>query len=500
MKRAERVLLVLGNQLFPPAELPGPEGTLVFMAEDIGLCTDHRHHQQKLVLFLAAMRHYADELQKRGYRVDYHRLDRAAPPLLEKLKTTLEACNASELVHFEIVDRPFRRRFDAFAGELGVELRTLPSPMFLCSRERFRGYMDAMKRPFMAEFYSRERRRLGILVEADGQPEGGKWSFDADNRKRLPREIEPPALPQPRRSEHVGAVVELVRREFPDHPGDARDFAWPVTRRQALHWLNDFLQHRFADFGAYEDAISQRSDTIFHSLLSPALNLGLLTPGEVVDRALERAAADDVAMNSLEGFVRQVIGWREFMRGIDDMYGERQAAANFFGHQRELAATWWRADTGIPVLDDTIAGALRHGWNHHIQRLMVIANVMNLAGIHPHAAYRWFMEMYVDSSDWVMGPNVYGMGLFSDGGIFATKPYICGSNYLLKMSDYPRGDWCDELDGLYWGFVERHRAFFAANQRLSMMVRALDKLSAERRGRIGAAAGAFIERNTRPAG
>ena len=477
MKNAERVVLILGNQLFPPAELPGPEGTLVFMAEDLGLCTEHRHHQQKLVLFLASMRHYAGELESRGYRVDYHYLDRASPPLLEKLATTLAACGARELVHFEIVDRPFRQRFEECAKDWGVALKTLPSPI-------------------MAEFYSRERRRLGILVDEQGRPEGGKWSFDTDNRKRLPRDIEPPALPRPRRSEHVDGVIELVRREFPDHPGDARDFAWPVTRRQALHWLNDFLKCRFADFGAYEDAISRRSDTVFHSLLSPALNLGLVTPGEVVTRALNHADTQGVPMNSLEGFVRQIIGWREFIRGIDDCYGEQQAAGNFFGHQRELAATWWTAETGMPILDDAIAGALRHGWSHHIQRLMVIANIMNLAGIHPHAAYRWFMEMYVDSADWVMGPNVYGMGLFSDGGLFATKPYICGSNYLLKMSDYSRGPWCDELDGLYWGFVERHRDFFASNPRMAMMVRALDKLSPERRKKITAAAQDFITRNT----
>ena len=238
--------------------------------------------------------------------------------------------------------------------------------------------------------------------------------------------------------------------------------------RGALEWLEDFLKVRFAEFGPFEDAISTRSRTVFHSVLSPLMNLGLLTPDEVVSRAVEYAEQAEVPLQSVEGFVRQIIGWREFIRGVYQNFDDKQSTSNHFDHQRELTDDWYRGTTGIPPLDDTIRTALELGWTHHIPRLMVAANLMTLAEIHPQSAWRWFMEMYVDSSEWVMGPNVFGMGLFSDGGIFATKPYICGSNYLLKMSDFRKGEWCDVVDGLYWRFIQKHRAFFSLSRDLRL--------------------------------
>ena len=241
--------------------------------------------------------------------------------------------------------------------------------------------------------------------------------------------------------------------------------------------------------------MTTRSATVFHSLLSPYLNMGLLTPEEVLDKATARA--DDIPLPSLEGFVRQVIGWREFVRGIYREFSDRQESSNFWDHERELTDAWYHGTTGIPPLDDTIRTAQRLGWTHHIPRLMVMGNLMTLCEIRPASAHRWFMEMYVDSSEWVMGPNVYGMGLYSDGGIFATKPYICGSNYLRKMSDYPKGDWCDIVDGLYWRFIDKHRDFFESNPRLALMPRALDRLDDDRRRCIFAAAEEFLDRHTR---
>ena len=212
---------------------------------------------------------------------------------------------------------------------------------------------------------------------------------------------------------------------------------------------------------------------------------------------LERYEAQDLPIESIEGFVRQVIGWREFIRGVYHVYGEEQESRNFWGHERELTDDWYRGTTGIVPLDDAIKTSLRLGWAHHIQRLMVLGNLMTLCEIRPADAWRWFMEMYVDSSEWVMGPNVYGMGIFSDGGVFATKPYICGSNYLLKMSDYSRGDWCDTVDGLYWRFIDKHREFFASNPRLALMPKALDRLNEDRRETIFVAAETFLDRFTR---
>jgi deoxyribodipyrimidine photolyase-related protein len=486
------MLVIFGNQLFAPRHLPPAGSTPIFMAEDPGLCTYEKHHQQKIVLFLSAMRSYADELRDAGFEVQYLTLDMSDKRSYEEKLAA--AMSSSGLMHFEIEDKAMEQRLIAFATDNGLEREERRSPMFCCSRERFAEFAKDKRRLLMADIYQQQRKRLDILIEDDGSPVGGRWSFDAENRKRLPREVDPPAIPSPRRNRHVRDVIALVEREFPDNPGNAADFCWPVTRADAETWLDDFITHRLELFGPYEDAITRRSSTVFHSLLTPCLNIGLLTPGDVVEKALRHA--DSVALQSLEGFVRQVIGWREFVRGIYREFGEQQEQSNFWSHERELTTDWYDGTTGIPPLDDTIATAKRLGWTHHIPRLMVLGNLMTLCEIRPASAHRWFMEMYVDSSEWVMGPNVYGMGLFSDGGIFATKPYICGSNYLLKMSDYKKGPWCDIVDGLYWRFIDKHREFFADNPRLALMPRALDRLSSERRNRIFPAAETFLENAT----
>ena len=470
------------------------------MAEHRDLCADIRHHKQKLVLFFAAMRAHASALERDGRRVHYRRFAAEDDKdFLEHLATVIAARRIEHLVHFEIEDKPVERRVNEFAKQQGLERKQLASPMFLCSRERFAKFARGKTELRMADFYRSERHRLNLLLTGDGSPRGGKWSFDADNRKKLPDDIEPPALPESDGGDTVRDVIDLVEKHFQGNPGNLDDFIWPTTRRSALYWLRNFLDERLAEFGPYEDAISTRSDTVFHSALSPAMNLGLITPAEIVDAAIEHADANDVPLQSLEGFVRQVIGWREFVRGVYRCYDDDPGEINFFGHRRELTEDWYRGSTGIVPLDDAIRIANARGWTHHIQRLMVVGNLMTLCEIRPKSAYRWFMEMYVDSADWVMAANVYGMGLFADGGSFATKPYICGSNYLLNMSDYAKGPWCDIVDGLYWRFIDKHREFFAGNPRLAVMPKALERIKPERRERIFAAAEEFLAKYTRPA-
>ncbi|MBT8092203.1 MAG: cryptochrome/photolyase family protein [Gammaproteobacteria bacterium] len=496
MARTDSLLVVLGNQLFAAKHLPPPSEVSVFLAEDMGLCTYVRHHQQKIVLFLAAMRAYRDELRSLGYDVTYRQLDAGSEESYEhKLEAALKTSGARRLLHFEVEDKPMESRLIEFARSNDVERCELRSPMFTCTRSDFQAYASDRNRLLMADFYKQQRQRLGILVGQDGQPQGGRWSFDEDNRKKLPKTVTVPDMRWAPATEHVTEVIALVQTEFAHHPGRAAEFCWPTTRQQARDWLDDFVADRLDDFGPYEDAMTTRSATVFHSALTPCLNLGLLTPDEVVDAVLRRAG--DAPLASVEGFVRQVIGWREFIRGIYQNFSGRQDGANFWDHQRDLTDAWYDGTTGIVPLDDTITTAQRLGWTHHIPRLMVLGNLMTLCEIRPDRAHRWFMEMYVDSSEWVMGPNVYGMGLFSDGGIFATKPYICGSNYLLKMSDYGKGPWCDIVDGLYWRFIDKHRAFFSANPRLALMPRALDRLDDDRRTRITEAAETFLANHTR---
>lgn len=503
---SRELFVILGNQLFPPSLLDRHGDTLFFMAEDVGLCTYVKHHQQKIVLFLSAMRSYADELRGRGMDIRYHKLGdvegKKDKGYTHKLATTVNQAKKDgepfgRLAYFEVEDRFMEEALAAFADEHGLEQEVLPSPMFLTTREQFAEYNSVVKRPFMADFYKRQRKRLDVLMTKDGKPRGGQWSFDADNRKKLPKRVAVPERVTAHPTEHTEDVIALVQERFGDHPGDAAQFWLPTTRRQVLAWLDDFFEHRFKQFGDYEDALSTRDPVLFHSVLSPSINLGLVTPDEVIQRALDAAEAHDVPINSLEGFVRQIIGWREFIRGIYRHYGEQQDGANFWGHTRKLKPCWYAGDTGLPPLDDVIRKAQRYGWAHHIERLMIAGNLMLLCEVEPHAAYTWFMEMFVDSSDWVMGPNVYGMAIFSDGGVFATKPYICGANYVLKMSDYPRGDWCDVMDGLYWRFVDKHRDFFESQPRLNMMTRTLEKIDGERKRRIFGAAEAFIEKVTR---
>ncbi len=495
MSAPDSLLVILGSQLFEAQHLPPPDRVVVFMAEDLGLCTEVRHHQQKIVLFLSAMRAYADELTDAGYRLHYVRLDaNDRTPYEDKLDAALATTGCTSLVHFEIEDKPMEARLRDFAAGRSLDRSELASPMFLCPRSTFADYARGKKRLLMGDFYKQQRRKLGLLLDDDGGPTGGRWSFDADNRKKLPKTIEPPPLAWPAPNDHVNDVIAAVTEHFQDHPGNAAEFRWPTTRGQAFAWLEDFIDQRLSQFGPYEDAMTHRSASVFHSALTPCLNLGLITPAEVIERVMSRAG--DVPLNSLEGFVRQVIGWREFVRGVYRQFSETQEERNFWQHDRDLTSAWYDGSTGIEPLDDTIRTAQRLGWTHHIPRLMVAANLMTLCEIRPRAAHRWFMEMYVDSAEWVMGPNVYGMGLFSDGGIFATKPYICGSNYLLKMSDYGKGPWCDVVDGLYWRFISRNREFFSGNPRLALMPRALDRIPVDRAGRIFTAAEEFIERCT----
>lgn len=496
--------VILGNQLFPPALLRSQAQLPFFMAEDLGLCTYVRHHRQKIVMFLAAMRAYREELELRGFDVHYEPLAEGAD-YETRLLRWMRRHRLTALRAWEVEDKPFEQRLRAFAATHGFALEFLPSPMFLTTRAQFHDW-QAAHRLHMADFYRWQRQRLGVLLERDGRPLGRRWSFDAENRKPLPKALAIPAARIAPATGHVRDVIEIVRRQFCSHSGelDERDWWLPTTRAQALRMLEDFLEHRLELFGPYEDALSDRDPFLFHSALTPALNLGLITPAEVLERTLQAAKRRRVPLESVEGFVRQLIGWREFIRGVYREHSERQETTNFFGHRRRLTIDWYQATTGLLPLDRVIRKAQRWGWTHHIERLMVAGNLMTLCEIDPGDAHRWFMEMFVDSSDWVMGPNVYGMALFADGGLFATKPYLCGSNYLRKMGDYgrPRAgetDWCEILDGLYWRFIDRHRAFFTGQARLNQAVSLLDRMSAARRTRIFTAAESFIERVTQAA-
>ena len=442
------------------------------------------------------MRDYKDELEANGLNVYYDAFENnnKSQSFTKKLSTYLSKNKIKKIKIFEIEDHFFEKELMAFFKKKNIEVSIIQSPMFLTSREEFSDYNKSSKRPFMKTFYEKQRKKLGILVK-DGKPTGGKWSFDEDNRKKLPKGLVPPELPKFKKSPHFDNVLDLVNHFFKQHPGETDHFFYPTNQKDSLKLLNDFFKNRFELFGPYEDALHSDHTFNYHSLISASMNVGHLPP-KLILKKLNAYLKKKPPINSLEGFIRQIIGWREFIRGIYHEYDHIQQESNFFNHNRGLTSSWYDGTTGIDPVDNVIKNINKNGYAHHIERLMVLSNIMLLCEVHPQQVYKWFMEMFVDSSDWVMGPNVFGMGQFSDGGIFATKPYICGSNYILKMSNYKKGEWCDTLDGLYWSFIDNKRDFFKKNPRMSMMVNLFDKMPIEKRDRLFKAKNEFIKKHT----
>jgi deoxyribodipyrimidine photolyase-related protein len=449
-------------------------------------------HQQKLMLHRASMKAYAAELKAAGHTVHYIEVPKGAATdsadLLEKsIPKTITGIHLADPA-----DEILMKRVNRFATNRGIKVSIHDSPNFISPPEFIATHIASKKKPFMAKFYEAQRKRMDLLLEADGSPVGGKWSFDTENRAKLPKNHVPPREPLVKTNAFTREAAEYVTRKFPENPGTLKHFRWPVTRAEAEAWLDQFIDERLENFGLYEDAVSTRHATLYHSAITPAVNIGLLDPRDVIDRIMARSG--NIPMNSLEGFTRQVIGWREFMHGIYRHRGTEIRNGNYWSFDRPLPASFYDGTTGIPPVDRVIRQLLDDGYCHHIERLMVLGNFMLLCRIRPDDVYRWFMEMFVDSYDWVMVPNVYGMSQFADGGTFTTKPYISGSNYLLKMSDEPKGPWCQIWDGLFWTFIGDHTPFFIKNPRLSMMARNWEKMSAEKQAAHRDAADGFLAR------
>ncbi|MDP4625796.1 MAG: cryptochrome/photolyase family protein [Akkermansiaceae bacterium] len=447
-------------------------GRPIYLAEDPLFFGNDKHHpvafhKQKLVLHRASMMAYEDRLTDAGHRV-------IRIPHTKTFQSALPE-NLAELHLAEPHDFILEKRIRSFAKKHGIKLHIHPSPAFLSPPEFLEKHIAGRKKPFMASFYQAQRKRMNILVDADGNPEGGQWSFDADNRKKLPKNHTPPEQPETLHTHYVEVACGQINEEFPDNPGSAYDFRYPVTHADAKEWLQKFIAERFADFGIYEDAISTQHPFINHSLLTPMLNIGLLTPEEIIKAAL--SAPGEIPLNSLEGFIRQIIGWREFMHGIYRHKGVEIRNMNFFGHTTPIPKSFYDGTTGIPPIDRIIRQLDGEAYCHHIERLMILGNFMLLCRFDPNAVYKWFMELFIDAYDWVMVPNVYGMSQFADGGTFTTKPYISGSNYVLKMSDEKKGDWCEIWDSLFWTFVADHQDLFLKNPRSAMMARTWGKFA-----------------------
>jgi len=463
-------LLVYPHQLY--RDHPAFESTKhVWIVEDPLYFSQYNFHRQKLILHRGSMKVFEQILLTHGKSVRYVE----AGELLNssEIARLLRKNGIESVEALDPSDDWLKQRVQRGCEQEGLTIDWLEDSAFLTSNSVQQDWLSDRKRFYFTDFYMHQRKRLGCLM--DGQkPRGGKWTFDTENRKKLPRDVRIPELWTPVEHPKVAEAKQYVKREFPNAVGADEGFMFPVTHSDAEAWLRRFLHERFESFGDFEDAIHSEQTFLFHSVLTPMLNIGLLTPKQVVDEAI--AFVDSYPLNSVEGFLRQVIGWREFIRMIYLHAGGSQRTRNFWNFSKPMPNALYNGATGIDPVDHVIHRVLKHAYCHHIERLMILGNFFVLCEIDPDEVYRWFMELFIDAYDWVMVPNVYGMSQYADGGLMTTKPYISGSSYVLKMSNFKKGPWCPIWDALYWRFISKHREFFKANPRMSVMVGQLDKM------------------------
>lgn len=475
------VNLVFPHQLFEKNPLFESSNPFLLIEEHL-FFRQYGFHKQKLVFHRASMKFYAKYLESLGKEVRYVEAFSEAGDI-RQLMPLLASEGVKEIHYVDPVDDWLESRLKSGALEHAITIRRHDSPGFLNNREELSLFFKPGKRSFFqTEFYIGQRKKRGILVDSSNNPVGGKWSFDAENRLKYPKNRPQPRINYPESTPFYTEALAYITSHFGENPGEVTtNPLYPTDFTDSKKWLREFLQTRFQDFGPYEDAIVTGASILHHSVLTPMLNAGLLTPGDVLAETLAFAQESKVPMNSLEGFVRQIMGWREFIAGMYRFRGRVERTRNFWGFTRKIPVSFYDGTTGILPVDDTISKVLETGYCHHIERLMVLGNFMLLCEFDPDEVYRWFMELFIDSYDWVMVPNVYGMSQFADGGMMSTKPYISGSNYLMKMSDNPKGDWQPVWDGLFWRFMHTHRDFFLQNPRLGMLVRSFDKMPENKR-------------------
>lgn len=467
--------LIFPHQLFKDTDYLDKDQS-VFLVEEYLFFRQYKFHQQKIALHRATMKFYEDYLTEAKFRVEY--IESTSPLSdVRKLIKHLEKEKFKKIIITDVCDHWLEKRIK----ETGLELEILDSPLLINTKDDLKEYFDGKKSYHQTDFYKQQRISRNILMKA-GKPLGGKWTYDTENRKKYPKNRKAPSIHFPENNKYYEEARKYTEKNFGKNYGNLTSYQlYPVTFQEAEKWFDQFMELRFSDFGVYEDSIVEREHFLHHSVISPLLNIGLLSPENVLKEAIDYAEEYKIPINSLEGFVRQILGWREFVRGIYLYEGTFQRNKNYWKHHNPLPKSFYTAKTDIKPIDSTILKVLQTGYAHHIERLMIFANFMNLLKLNPDDVYQWFMEMFIDSYDWVMVPNVYGMSSFSDGGKMSTKPYISGSNYLKKMSDYSDGDWTKKWDALFWNFVNDNRIFFETNPRLGMMLRTLDKMTDDKK-------------------
>lgn len=480
-----------------------PQTDIVLMAEVGSESTIVGFHKQKLVFIYAAMRHFAQQLMAEGITVDYVRLDE--PGNTQNLEGELARALARHSVDEVVVTEPgawrVRDMMNGWADRLGKTVDIREDDRFICSHDRFASWASDRKTLRMEFFYREMRRDTGLLMHGD-TPEGGQWNFDVDNRQSLPAYYQPPCRLRFEPDADTQEVIALVRERYPLNFGDLEPFEWAVTRESALQALDHFVAEALPNFGTYQDAMKTGEPFLHHGLVSPYLNVGLLTPTEVCAAAEHAYFEGTAPLNAVEGFIRQIIGWREYIRGVYWLKMPHYAATNELDAHRDLPWFYWSGNTRMNCMAQAIGDTSRHAYAHHIQRLMVTGNFALLAGIKPAQIEAWYLAVYIDAFDWVELPNVHGMVMFADGGLLASKPYAASGAYINRMSDYcqgcfyspkiKEGERACPFTLLYWNFLIENRQKLGGNRRLAMPYRNLDRMDDLQRGLIQMQARAFL--------
>ncbi|SDT92867.1 cryptochrome/photolyase family protein [Halopseudomonas salegens] len=485
-----RLIMLLGDQLSPDmSSLQGadPRQDRVLMAEVMAEGTYVPHHPQKIVFILSAMRHFAAELREQGFTVDYIELDAAgnSGTLLGELERARTKHQPEQIV---LTEPGEWRLLDVFQQQQAdwPELELREDTRFYCDHATFADWAKGRKQLRMEYFYRQMRRQSGLLME-DDQPAGGAWNFDADNRKALPAGEQPPAPLQLSDDQTVSAVKQLVAERFPEHYGSLEAFNYPVTRAAAEQLWAYFLKHALAQFGDYQDAMATGEPFLYHARIAAALNIGLLSPQRLCLDVQAAWQAGEVPLNAAEGFIRQILGWREYVRGIYWRYMPEYAERNHLGNQRDLPEFYWTGKTRMRCMQAAIDQTLEHAYAHHIQRLMVTGNFALLAGIQPKQICDWYLAVYMDAFDWVELPNTLGMVMHADGGLLGSKPYCASGQYIRRMSNYcgdchyrvqeQTGAKACPFNALYWHFIMRHAEDFSGNPRMAMIYRNFKRMA-----------------------
>ncbi len=504
-----QLILILGDQLSlaSPALLEADQAQDgVLMIEAAGEAKAVWSHKARIALFLSAMRHFAHSMTEAGWSLDYVAMDDpAAADFGIRLREALQRHSPKILKVIEPGELRMLQMIEEVCKEAKVQLQVLDDTHFLCSRHEFASWAKGKKELRMEYFYRVMRKKYAVLMEGD-EPAGGSWNFDADNRSAYPKRTGPGLIPAPAAFAPDALTLEvmaLVERHFPDHPGSLANFVWAVTREQALQALQVFIDTRLLHFGTYQDAMWTDTPLGWHSLLSTALNLHLLNPREVIAAAEQAYRQGQVSLESAEGFIRQILGWREFIRGVYwlDMPGMKEA--NHYGHQRDLPAWFWTGDTRMACMRDSLKQTLELGYAHHIQRLMVTGNFALLAELSPQQVSDWYLAIYVDAIEWVELPNTAGMALHACGPRFTSKPYVASGAYIKRQSNYCTGCTYDPakrsgeaacpFTTLYWHFIDKHEQSLKINPRTALMAKNVQKLSEDERVAIRTHAANLLE-------